>query len=327
MKRVFNDIEDNGPKPNLKFSEGWLCPIYKKEDRTDIGNYWPITVLNTDYRMLTKILTTRLGEIAGEIIHNDQARFMLNRQITDQMDLAQILVNYAETTKKNGVIVSLDQEKAYDKIRHDFFWATLKKLGFPDKFVLLIQNLYRDAETVVVLNGIISNPLKITRGVRQGDPLSCLLFNTAIESLAQMLRDSNLQGYEIPTKNNRLIASLFADDTTAYLSAEDDFHNLNRTLYKWCKASGAQFNLSKTNILPIGTTDYRETVISTRKINPTHQPIPDHISIIPNKRHMRVLGCFIGNNVNHAGIWTPIVDTIRGNLNRWSKSHPTLEGK
>lgn len=88
-------------------------------------------------------------------------------------------------------------------------------------------------------------------------PLSCLLFDLAIEPLAEMLRKSDLTGYQIPGARDRLITTLFADDTTVYLSEGDSVASLEEMLDKWCKASGAKFNLDKTEIIPIGTEKYR----------------------------------------------------------------------
>lgn len=115
-------------------------------------------------------------------------------------------------------MVALDQEKAYDKIKHDYLWKTLKKYGIPDQFTQTVKFLYETAHTAVFINGISSTTFKVKRGVRQGDPLSCHLFDIAIEPLAETLRKSNLIGFQIPGESRRVIATLFADDTTVYLS-------------------------------------------------------------------------------------------------------------
>ncbi|KAF9552529.1 hypothetical protein CPC08DRAFT_620877, partial [Agrocybe pediades] len=87
--------------------------------------------------------------------------------------------------------------------------------------------------------------------------LSCLIFNLAIESLACMLRDSNLTGFHLQRDIERLIVTLFADDTTVYLSEHDSFDELQRILTRWCQASGAKSNVAKTVIIPAGTEEYR----------------------------------------------------------------------
>ena len=164
------------------------------------------------------------------------------------------------------MIISLDQEKAYDKICHDYLWKTLEKFNLPNNFIRTVKFLYESAQTVVIINGVVSIPFWVLRGVRQGDPLSCLLFNIAIEPLAIMLRKSNLKGFEIPGVQERLIAKLFADDTSVYLSEFDKFSDLETILNKWCIASGACFNVNKSEGIPMGTPNGCD--------NPPHPPIP-----------------------------------------------------
>ena len=198
LTAVYNDIEKNGVDTSTGFATGWLCPIYKKGDEEEISNYRPITVLNADYKVMTKALTNRLTTIVPNLIHPDQAGFMTGRRIEDQTELIKLMIRFCEVREENGIIVCLDQEKAYDKIRHDFIWQTLTRMNMPDHFINTVKTLYNHGETLVVINGVLSSPYRVTRGVRQGDPLSCLIFNLAIESLASMLRDSDLKGFQLP---------------------------------------------------------------------------------------------------------------------------------
>ena len=218
-----------------------------------------------------------------QIIHVNQAGFIPGRNIFDQVKLAKLMIDYAETTEENGVIIALDQEKAYDKITHDYLWKTLNKFNLPNNFIKTVRALYENAKTAVIINGVISPTFNVSRGVRQGDPLSCLLFDIAIEPLANMLRQSNLKGFELPGIRDKLIITLFADDTTVYLSEFDRFSDLEEILEKWCIASGACFNVSKTEIIPIGTEEYRSSVEATHCINPSHPPLANNIHIARNK--------------------------------------------
>jgi hypothetical protein len=180
-------VQDTG------FSKSWMCPLYKKNDKADIANYRPISLLNTDYKIFTKALTIKLARIAPDLLHKNQAGFVPGRHIYDQIWLTKRIIELAEATEQNGVIVALDQEKAYDKIEHDYLWRALKSYGIPDEFINTVNALYSDAYTLVAINGEFSErPFKVTRGVRQGDPLSCLLFDLAIEPLAESLRQSDL---------------------------------------------------------------------------------------------------------------------------------------
>lgn len=138
----------------------------------------------------------KLTSAVPALIHRDQAGFMKGRRIEDQTDLVNVMLDRCEIEEDNGAIVFLDQEKAYDKINHDFLWKTLEKFGFLRHFINIVKTLYKNAETVIIINGKISTSYRVIRGVRQGDPMSCLLFNLAIESLACMLCTSPLIGFK-----------------------------------------------------------------------------------------------------------------------------------
>lgn len=252
---------------------------------------------------------------------------MKNRRIEDQTELTNLVIEWGERENVNGTIVCLDQEKAYDKIRHDYMWTTLGRFGFPEQCISTIKTLYSEARTTVIINGEKSNPYRVNRGVRQGDPMSCLLFNLAIEPLAQMIRKSNLKGMEIKGETERLIIKLFADDTTIYLSEEDDINDLKDILEAWCKASGARFNNHKTAVVPVGREPFRKSLIDTRKASQHHSPIPTEMKIVSDRETTRLLGSFIGNKTDQPSVWTPTLEKITRDLERWDKGHPTIDGR
>ncbi len=120
---------------------------------------------------------------------------------------------------------------------------------------------------------------------------------------------------------------LFADDTMTYLSEEDRFEDLAEILEHWCKASGAKFNHNKTVVLPMGSAAYRERVLETRKFNPDLTALPEDIHIAPDGEPTWILGAFVGNNVDQATPWTPILEKIDKTLSTWDKTHPTIHGR
>ena len=322
MKLVLNDIQDHGVDTSTHFTLGWMCLIYKKKERDQIKNYCPITLLNTDYKLLTKTLSIQLALHVHSLIHPDQTGFIPKRTIFDPIRLSQLMCAYADFKEEDGTIIALDQEKAYDKIDHHYLLETLKK------FIQTVSSLYENAETAVIINGVISSPFSVTQGVRQGDPLSCLLFNLAIEPLACLLRNSpELQGYSIPGVTEKIIVSLYADDTTIYLSKTDSYTELLNILTKWCSASGAKFNIEKTEVIPTGTKPHRQCVVATRRINPTDPPLPQEIKITEDGNTIRNLGAWIGNEVKEITPWEPVLDKVRTTLQCWNKGHPTLDAK
>ncbi len=261
LAAAYEDVRVHGVCPGTNLAEGWMSPIYKeKGERTKVVNYRPITLLTPDYKLLSKVLAIRLAAVAPEIAHPAQAGFVPARRLSTHTQLAKMMITWAEAREVNGAIVALDQEKAYDKIAHDYLWRVLAAFGIPEEFTGIVKSLYANARTSVVINGVTSDTYKIYRGVRQGDPLSCLLFDLAIEPLSAMIRNSPLKGLSIPSSGKALKATLFADDTTVYLSAEDDFQTLQNILDAWCSAAKARFNIKKTEIIPLGAKSFRKAM-------------------------------------------------------------------
>lgn len=306
-----------------------MCPIYKKKDRTEISNYRLITLLNTDYKILTKVLALQLMDEISHLLHQDQSGFVPRRSIFNNIRLASTIISYAELTETNGAIMALDQEKVYDKIRHDYLWKTLEKFNAPPTFIRTVKELYRCAHTKVAINGFLSQPFKVTRGVRQGDPLLCALFNLAIEPLACRIRsDNNLKGYKIPGIEEKIIINLYADDTNLFPNKEDNLDYAHKILDEWCAVSGAKFNIGKTEIIPIGTTEHRLRMTTMRKLNDNEQaPLDDRIKIARDQEAIRILGAWLGNNTNASAPWEPIMDKINKALNLYGWSHPTMNGR
>lgn len=168
---------------------------------------------------MTKALAIKLARVAPSLIHPNQAGFVPGRNIYDQIWLTKRIIDLAEVEEQNRMIVFLDQEMAYDKMEHDYLWRILSAYKIPELFISSVKSLYSDAYTTVYINGVASStPFCVTRGVRQGDPLSCLLFDLATEPLAEMLQQSDLQGFNIPGVEEQVIVTLFADDTTVFLA-------------------------------------------------------------------------------------------------------------
>jgi len=102
----------------------------------------------------------------------------------------------------------------------------------------------------------------------------------------------------------------------------------SKTLNKWCKTSVAKFNIEKTEIIPISTTEHRQKIIECRKINDLDtEPLIEKIHIAKDGESIRMLGAWIGNQMNNDAPWETIIDKINGNLTRWKHLHPTLNGR
>lgn len=173
----------------------------------DISNYRPITLLNTDYKIICKILANRLNPIVAQIIPNHQIGFIPQRLIYDNVICLDLLL------KRKTKIINLDFKKAYDSVSHYALIAILHHLKFPKKLVTLIQNLISKSSAQIIINGELTEAFLILRGVKQGDPLSPLLFTLVIELLARCELAAELEAHLPKINGVRLGILMFADDT------------------------------------------------------------------------------------------------------------------
>ena len=148
--------------------------------------------------------------------------------------------------------------------------------------------------------------------------------NLAIEPLANLLRKGNLSGYQIPGSNYDLKTTLFADETTVFLAKSDSYNELLSILALWCRTSGAHFNVDKTEITPIGTKTYRESVLNTQRTMPNGTPLPAGVHLVKDKEPTQILGGWIGNGIDEEAVWSKNVDKLQAVFERWSQRHPSL---
>ncbi|KAF9001290.1 hypothetical protein BDQ17DRAFT_1244540, partial [Cyathus striatus] len=118
-----------------------------------------------------------------------------------------------------------------------------------------------------------------------------------------------------------------ADNTSVFLARNDDHNALFQILENWCKASGAKFNVEKTEILPIGTEEYQNLVIAQCKQFPNQTEIPRSIKIARDSEPICALGAFVGNHINEMNIWTPTLKKCEQLFSKWARLRPTIEGR
>ncbi|EIW60171.1 uncharacterized protein TRAVEDRAFT_99166, partial [Trametes versicolor FP-101664 SS1] len=142
-----------------------------------------------------------------------------------------------------------------------------------------------------------------------------------------MIRASTLRGFNIPNSLTALKATLFTDDTTVYLAAEDDFQTLQNILDTWCSAAKARFNIRKTEIIPLGTKSFKEEMAETYRRTGQWRNYPTGVHVAGAGEAVRILGAFFGNGADQLDVWTPKLAKIERSLGLWKHSHVTLEGK
>ncbi len=230
-----------------------LSLLPKKGDLALLKNWRPVALLTTEYKIFSKCLSNRLKHYLELIVHKDQSYCVPKRSIMDNLFLIRDVLDICKVFNMNVGLVSLDQEKAFDRVDHDYLFNVLKVFGVGDKFVKLIQLLYTDAACMVKVGGGLSRPFPILRGIRQGCPLSGQLYSLAIEPLLFKLREK-LSGFYVSGFSfvSKICLSAYADDITVFVNHNEDIKRLFEVLNCYEKSSSAKVNWNKSEAFWVG---------------------------------------------------------------------------
>uniref|UniRef100_A0A8C5QLK7 Reverse transcriptase domain-containing protein n=1 Tax=Leptobrachium leishanense TaxID=445787 RepID=A0A8C5QLK7_9ANUR len=248
---TFNDMLTGGIPPAESLMASIVLLPKPGRDPQLVENYRPISLINTDLKLFTKILSLRLDRLLGSLIHPDQVGFIPNRQAFENTRKTADLIWYASAHKVPSLFISLDAEKAFDRAEWPFLFSLLEHLGFPSAYVAAVQALYSSPSAQVVIPGTDRIPFNIRNGTRQGCPLSPALFALFLEPLLQHIRlDSSIRGILI--QGNEYKVSAYADDVLLSVSQPlSSLPNVLRILSDFARLSGYKINMDKSEAIPI----------------------------------------------------------------------------
>ena len=187
------------------------------------------------------------------IIHNAQYVFLANKDILHNILNVQMAIDFAMETKQEIVMLQLDLEKAYNHVNWSFLCQVMHRMGFGDRMSNLIYTLGDASMSYVMLNGGVTQPISVRRSVRQGCPLSPLLFTIVTHSilvkLHNMTADGDLVGLILPS-GRQCIAQALADDHFMFLGAT--CNNVTQAIKVWelfSLASRLKINVQKSVLI------------------------------------------------------------------------------
>jgi hypothetical protein len=224
-----------------------LTFLHKKNTKTKFANYRPLSLTNCDYKILTKTLTNALNPAIDKLVHTDQTGFVKgSRWISDNGMLLSSIIDFADFAEEGeveGAMVFLDFQKAFDSLSHSFMVEVLRKAGIPNDFIRWVKLLYADPLATPLINGKHGEAFQVGRGIRQGCPLSPILFCLCVEPMAALIRaERNIGGVYIDKVSASLKLSQFADDTTLLVRNAKELSIAFAHAAAFCKAAGMQLN-------------------------------------------------------------------------------------
>ena len=303
---VFTDSINEGKLP-LSCRRAVLTLLPKAGNNNLIKNWRPVSLLCADYKILTKTLSRRLRSVLSEIIHIDQSYSVPGRSISDNINLLRDTVTYANDYNVPLAILSLDQQKAFDRVHHEYLEHALAAFGFGPTFIKYIMTLYTGTESLIKVNQTLTTPLEFKRGIRQGCSLSGQLYTLCIEPLLHKIRTkSGMQGFQFPDSDGeKSYLSAYADDVDFFITNNSDFEKLHKWLEIYEKASNAKINMVKSEGLWAG-----------RWKNRQDRPL----GMKYNNVGLKMLGTYIGNTVAYAeNNWKDTLEKIDTRLNHWNQ--------
>ena len=206
----------------------------------------------------------------------------------------------------------IDFEKAYDRVNWEYLWATLRHFGLGERFIQFVRLMYINSEVQLNVNGILLEPIRPSRGVKQGDPLSPLLFILAMEPLCCAIGQRVNLGLQLP---GLPVATgmYFADDATLL---SDSLANAEKQLdivQQYCAASGAKLNINKTTCFALNR---NQTLHATSRIR-----------VLGPDERVRYLGLPVGQNTYHNDRLTSINAKFFSCFAVWKWRAKTLQGR
>ena len=222
-------------------------------DRGDLSNWRPITLTNADYKILTKTLALRLYEVIKNIVKNYQKGFIKGRNIAELIREIDDIIEHEKLSASSSILFAIDYSKAFDTLSTTLIEKCFSLFGFGPRFQSWVKTLLKNRTFCVKNGGHISKEYPMSRGVRQGCPISPILFILTVELLAinvrqnQHVKGINIPDYETPHKIKQ-----YADDTTFLLKDIIDFREVLSKIKAFSEISGLLINRNKSFVMLLG---------------------------------------------------------------------------
>ncbi|CAI5478626.1 unnamed protein product [Closterium sp. Yama58-4] len=283
--------------------------LYKKGAETGARNYRPITLLTSIYKILAKVMATRMKAVLHQVISGEQYGFLPGKRLTDAVPMVADLIDAAKNKNKEWYIMMVDFEKAYDSVRRGYMLRAISRMGFPPRFVSWIGALHSDVHTRLCINGWTGEQIQMQKGVRQGYPLAPYLFLCAVEPLSRMAEARKLGIGEKGCERLSYIG--YADDTTLLLNGEQQLKEVEKMPKEFAAMSGLKANVGKSAILPLGKNVNKQAEAGTA------------YKWVGKDEAERLLGVWVTPGEGAGTTWEKAFDRVASVLSKWQTKYLT----
>ena len=313
---AYNESYDDGQLIESQ-RKAVITLIFKKGDAELLSNYRPISLTCVDYKILAFCLANRMQKVIKCIVSSAQVAYIKDRYIGCNVRLIEDVIDYCDDTDTGAVLMMLDFKKAFDTLEWNFIFHVLKCFNFGESFIHWIMTLYSDPIACVKNNGHLSRDIHIERSVRQGCPVSVLLYILAVEIMALSIRQNEaIVGLQISNDCDCIKIMQYADDGVLFLRDDDELREAINTINRFSNVAGTVLNTAKCEGLWLGSFKERQNGCNLLDIKWPTEPI-------------RCLGIYIGHRKTDTDIlnWSLKLETIEAQLHRWKQRELTVFGK
>lgn len=275
--------------------EGIITLIPKCARPRRIKDLRPITLLDVDAKLLARLLVRRLGALDSKLLHPNQVRAGGVRSMAGALADLRDVLSACGVLREPCAVLSTDFSGAFDAVLQEGVFEVLRRRGVSAHFIDVLKAMYRGAASRLLVNNTLTESFRILRSVRQGCPLSMLLFSVVLAPLLQHL-EKRLTGMSLA--KSCLKVSSYADDAYYVLRSEAEAAVVRGALDDFAEVSGLVVNVQKCAVLAAGTWD------------------PALEVGFPYVQSMKVLGVVFRANIKEAikDNWTAVVAGVRGLL-------------
>ena len=262
--------------------------------------------------MITKAISNKIAPFLKYLVHPDQAAVIRGRSIQNHNHYIRDLISLAKLRGDHSCILSIDQQKAFDRVSHDWMLKVLKENNFGPNFLKWISILNYEGTSRILLNKGLSSEFILHRGVRQGDVMSPILYILTLEPLLEKIRqDVSITGLHIPNKGTQKLLT-FADDTNFFTKNKRSITKILDTFQEFGKASGSNININKTKLMDIGEGIAQCDDIDVNKVN-----------------EIKLLGIFYTNSLDQTSLanWDHIAIQIESKINKIFYKQSSMFGR